>query len=55
MTNSLPKISLQSILVLNGVMGRKKTLTYVSLEAVFSTLAGLSLRIVHACLDVTIE
>ena len=35
-----PELSLQSILVLNGVMGRKKTLTYVSLVAVFSTMAG---------------
>lgn len=35
-----PELSLQSILVLNGVMGRKKTAIYVSLVAVFSTLAG---------------
>ncbi len=35
-----PELSLQSILVLNGVMGKKKTLIYVSLVAVFSTLAG---------------
>ncbi len=35
-----PELSLQSILVLNGVMGRKKTALYVSLVAVFSTLAG---------------
>lgn len=35
-----PELSLQSILVLNGVMGRKKTFTYVSLVVVFSTLAG---------------
>jgi len=35
-----PELSLQSILVLNGIMGKKKTLLYVSLVAVFSTLAG---------------
>lgn len=35
-----PELSLQSILVLNGVMGKKKTAFYVGLVAVFSTLAG---------------
>lgn len=35
-----PELSLQSILVLNGVMGRNKTLIYVSLVAIMSTLAG---------------
>ncbi|WP_322807239.1 permease [Thermanaerothrix sp.] len=35
-----PELSLQSILVLNGVMGRKKTGIYVSLVALLSTLAG---------------
>jgi len=35
-----PELSLQSILVLNGVMGKKKTAIYVALVAVFSTLAG---------------
>lgn len=35
-----PELSLQSILVLNGVMGRKKTAVYVSLVAVMATLAG---------------
>ncbi len=35
-----PELSLQSILVLNGVMGKKKTALYVGLVAVFSTLAG---------------
>ncbi len=35
-----PELSLQSILVLNGVMGRKKTAVYVALVAVLSTLAG---------------
>jgi len=35
-----PELSLQSILVLNGVMGKKKTVIYVSLVAVFSTMAG---------------
>ncbi|NMC79467.1 MAG: permease, partial [Chloroflexi bacterium] len=35
-----PELSLQSILVLNGVMGKKKTVLYVALVAVLSTLAG---------------
>ena len=35
-----PELSLQSILVLNGVMGKKKTAVYVSLVAVFSMFAG---------------
>lgn len=35
-----PELSLQSILVTGKIMGRKKTATYVSLVAVFSTLAG---------------
>jgi hypothetical protein len=35
-----PELSLQSILVLNGVMGKKKTAIYVSLVVVFATLAG---------------
>jgi len=35
-----PELSLQSILVLNGVMGKKKTVIYVGLVALFSTLAG---------------
>ncbi len=35
-----PELSLQSILVLNGVMGKKKTAIYVGLVALFSTLAG---------------
>jgi uncharacterized membrane protein YraQ (UPF0718 family) len=35
-----PELSLQSVLVLNKVMGRQKTVIYVSLVAVFSTLAG---------------
>lgn len=35
-----PELSLQSILVLNGVMGKTKTWVYVSLVAAFSTLAG---------------
>ena len=35
-----PELSLQSILVLNGVMGRKKVAIYVGLVAVMSTLAG---------------
>lgn len=35
-----PELSLQSILVLNGVMGYKKTSVYVGLVALLSTLAG---------------
>jgi uncharacterized membrane protein YraQ (UPF0718 family) len=35
-----PELSLQSVLVTSKIMGRKKTLSYVSLVAVFSTLAG---------------
>jgi uncharacterized protein len=36
-----PSLSLPSILVINGELGWKKTLTYVSLVVVLSTLAGL--------------
>lgn len=43
-----PELSLQSILVLNGVMGKKKTAIYVSLVAVFSTLAGYIFGLVIA-------
>jgi len=35
-----PELSLQSILVLNGIMGKKKTGIYVGLVAVFATAAG---------------
>jgi len=35
-----PELSLQSILVTGRILGRKKTAVYVSLVAVFSTLAG---------------
>lgn len=35
-----PELSLQSILVTGRIMGRRKTAVYVSLVAVFSTLAG---------------
>lgn len=35
-----PELSLQSILVLSGIMGRKKTAVYVSLVAVMSMTAG---------------
>lgn len=35
-----PELSLQSILVLNRLMGKQKTVLYVSLVAVFSTTAG---------------
>ena len=36
-----PELSLQSILITNTVIGKKKTAMYVTLVAVFSTLAGL--------------
>ncbi|MBN1284317.1 MAG: permease [Anaerolineae bacterium] len=35
-----PELSLQSILVTSKIMGRNKTIVYVSLVTVFSTLAG---------------
>jgi uncharacterized membrane protein YraQ (UPF0718 family) len=36
-----PELSVQSILITNSVIGRKKTAAYVILVAVFSTLSGL--------------
>jgi uncharacterized membrane protein YraQ (UPF0718 family) len=36
-----PELSLQSILITNSVIGRKKTAAYVVLVTIFSTLAGL--------------
>jgi hypothetical protein len=45
-----PELSLQSILVLNGIMGRKKTVVYVGLVAVMATLAGYLFGIVMAAL-----
>ena len=36
-----PELSLQSILITNKIIGRKKTTVYVVLVAIFSTLAGL--------------
>jgi uncharacterized membrane protein YraQ (UPF0718 family) len=36
-----PELSLQSILITNSVIGRRKTAVYVVLVTVFSTLAGL--------------
>jgi hypothetical protein len=36
-----PELSLQSILITNTVIGKKKTAVYVALVAVFSTLSGL--------------
>ena len=41
-----PELSLQSILITNSVIGKKKTAVYVSLVTVFSTLAGLIFGIV---------
>ncbi|MEW6504226.1 MAG: permease [Chloroflexota bacterium] len=43
-----PELSLQSILVLNGVMGRKKTAIYVSLVAAMSMTAGYLFGLVLA-------
>ncbi len=37
-----PELSLQSILILTAIIGRRQTLTYVALVALFSTLAGLA-------------
>jgi len=36
-----PELSLQSILITQSVIGKKKTWAYVGLVAVFSTLSGL--------------
>ncbi|HET90003.1 MAG TPA: permease, partial [Chloroflexi bacterium] len=36
-----PELSLQSILITNSVIGRKKTAVYVTLVTIFSTLSGL--------------
>jgi hypothetical protein len=36
-----PELSIQSILITNSVIGRKKTAVYVVLVTIFSTLAGL--------------
>jgi uncharacterized membrane protein YraQ (UPF0718 family) len=36
-----PELSLQSILIISAIIGRKKTWTYVGWVALFSTLAGL--------------
>ena len=36
-----PELSLQSILITNSIVGRKKTAVYVTLVTVFSTLSGL--------------
>jgi len=35
-----PELSLQSVLVTGKILGRRKTITYVGLVAIFSTLAG---------------
>lgn len=45
-----PELSLQSMLVLNGVMGKKKTAIYVALVAVMATAAGYLFGIVIAAL-----
>ncbi|MDX9956617.1 MAG: permease [Anaerolineae bacterium] len=36
-----PELSLQSILITQSIIGKKKTWVYVAMVAVFSTLAGL--------------
>ena len=43
-----PELSLQSMLVLNGVMGKQKTAVYVSLVAVMATAAGYLFGLVMA-------
>lgn len=43
-----PELSLQSILVLNGVMGKKKTAVYVALVALMATAAGYVFGLVMA-------
>lgn len=35
-----PALSIQSILITGRILGRKKTVAYVALVSVFSTLAG---------------
>ena len=35
-----PELSIQSILVTGRILGRKKTVVYVALVSIFSTLAG---------------
>jgi uncharacterized protein len=37
-----PELSLQSILMVSAIIGRRKTFTYVGLVALFSTAAGLA-------------
>jgi hypothetical protein len=36
-----PELSLQSILIISAIIGRRKTFTYVGLVALFSAAAGL--------------
>jgi hypothetical protein len=36
-----PALSIQSMLVLNTIMGWKKTVTYVSLVVIMATITGL--------------
>ncbi len=36
-----PSLSLPSMIVLNGIMGTKKTLVYISLVVAMSTITGL--------------
>jgi len=36
-----PSLSLPNMLVIKGVMGTKKTITYVSIVVILSTISGL--------------
>ena len=45
-----PELSLQSMLVLNGVMGRKKTALYVGLVTVMATTAGYLFGVIIAAI-----
>jgi uncharacterized membrane protein YraQ (UPF0718 family) len=49
-----PELSLQSILVLNGVMGKKKTILYVSLVAGMAAAAGYLFGVALASLAGTV-
>lgn len=45
-----PALSIQSILVTGNILGRAKTIAYVALVSVFSTLAGYIFGLVLASL-----
>ena len=46
-----PELSIQSILVTNSLIGRRKTLSYVGLVALFSTIAGYSFGLILASIS----